>query len=220
MRCRRWPLLCLTLLLATLWPRAEAQPRAWSLDPVHTRIVFAIDHAGFSKALGTFSGIQGTLAFDPDDWTSARLEVRIPLSSLELGDAKWNRAALAANLLDAGSHPEARFTSTRVEPVDERRATVHGLLTLRGETREVALDVVVNAVKRYPLPPFRRTAGFSATTTLRRSDFGIDAWASLIGDNVQLRIEAEASQARAPADAAAATPDPPPLPAAEAESSP
>ena len=40
--------------------------------------------------------------------------------------------------------------------------------------------------------PFRRTAGFSATATLSRSDYGIDAWASMIGDNVEVRIEAEA----------------------------
>lgn len=187
-----------------------SKPEAYSLDPVHTRVLFAIEHAGFSQALGTVSGSTGSLLLDPGDWRSARLDVRVPLTRLDLGDARWNAAALAANLLDGERHPEAHFVSTRVEPIVDagtdqagtdpagtdpvRNADAHvcGELTLRGVTRPLCLQVTLNALKRYPLPPFRRTAGFSATTTLSRADFGIDAWSSLIGDEVQLRIEAEA----------------------------
>lgn len=91
-------------------------------------------------------------------------------------------------------------------------------------TREVTLAVTLNALKRHPLPPFRRTVGFSATATLSRSAFGVDGWASMIGDEVQLRIEAEAVRDRnagdpadtAPADTAPA--DAPGTPAAPADS--
>ena len=76
-------------------------------------------------------------------------------------------------------------------------------------TRDAALEVAFNALKRHPLPPFRRTAGFSATTTLSRRDFGIDAWPSVIGDAVELRIEVEATRARGAADADEADPEPP-----------
>lgn len=185
------------LLLAFACGSARAEPRAYALDPVHTRIVFAIDHAGFSKALGAVSGSTGTLRFDAGDWSSAHVEVEIPLVRLDLGDDAWNRAALARNLLDVEDHPVARFVSTRIEPVDASRAVVHGTLTLRGVSREVALDVVLNAAKRYPLPPFRRTVGFSATAAISRADFGITAWKSVIGDRVELRIEAEAARTRA-----------------------
>jgi len=186
---------CLLLALACGGLRAE--PRTYALDPVHTRIAFAIDHAGFSKALGTVSGSTGTLRFDPADWNGAHVEVEIPLARLDLGDDAWNRATLARNLLDAGEHPVAKFVSTRVEPVDATHAVVHGTLTLRGVARDVALDVALNAAKRHPLPPFRRTVGFSATTAISRADFGITAWKSVIGDRVELRIEAEATRARA-----------------------
>lgn len=213
-----WLMACLAVLALATAGHAHAQARTWALDPVHTRVVFAIDHAGFSKSLGTFSGATGTLAFDPDGWDDARLEVSIPIASLDLGDDKWNRATLARNLLDADTHPTARFVSTRIEPLDARRAIVHGLLTLRGATREVALDVTVNAVKRHPMPPFRRTAGFSATTTISRSDFGIDAWKSMVGDSVELRIEAEATLARGGTDGDA--PDPPPAADADTPSEP
>lgn len=172
-------------------------PPTWSLDPVHTRVVFAVDHAGFSKAIGTVSGSRGELRFEPGDWANARLDVEVPVTRIDLGDADWNEATLAPRLLDAQRHPWARFVSTYVEPVDATHARVCGELTLRAVTQPLCLDVTVNAVKRHPMPPFRRTAGFSATGTLSRSAFGIDAWSSMIGDTVELRIEAEAVRSRA-----------------------
>ncbi|WP_425563059.1 YceI family protein [Luteimonas vadosa] len=186
-------------LLAIAGARA-AGAETYALDPVHTRVQFAVDHAGFSKALGTVSGSSGVLRFDPEDWGTAMLRADIPLSRLDLGDEKWNRATMARNLLDVENHPVARFVSTRVQPLSPGRACVFGDLRLRGVTREVVLDVRLNGLGRHPLPPFRRTVGFSATTTLSRSDFGITAWQSVIGDRVDLRIEAEATRSRARLD--------------------
>ncbi|TKS53397.1 polyisoprenoid-binding protein [Luteimonas yindakuii] len=184
---------CLLVLLQAV-PAMAAE--RFALDPVHTRVMVAIDHAGYSRAIGTVSGSTGVLEFDPADWRQARLEARVPLQRLDFGDAAWNRAVAAANLLDADRVPEAVFVSTHVEPVSDDEAIVHGQLTLRGVSRPLALQVRMNALKRTPLPPFRRTAGFSATGTLSRSDFGIDAWPSMIGDAVELRIEAEAFASR------------------------
>ncbi|UNK51113.1 YceI family protein [Lysobacter sp. S4-A87] len=173
-----------------------APPETWSLDPVHTRVLFAVEHAGFSHALGTVSGSTGTLVFDRDDWKSARLDVQVPLQRLDLGDGKWNKAVLAANLLDAQRYPVAHFVSATVEPVDVDHAKVCGELNLRGVSKPLCMDVTLNAVKRHPLPPFRRTAGFSATASLSRADFGMTAWKNVIGDRVDLRIEAEALRDR------------------------
>lgn len=183
-----------TLVAAVAWMASpvSAAPARYELDPVHTRVLFAVSHAGFSQALGTVSGSIGTLQFDPQDVSTARLEVSVPMQRLDLGDADWNRAALGTRLLDAQRWPQARFISTRIEPLGPDRFRVHGQLTLRGVTREVPLEVTFNALRRHPLPPFRRTAGFSAAASLSRSDFGIDAWPSSIGDRVELRIEAEA----------------------------
>ena len=209
----RWTGSCLAVLLAAtacVPLAASAEPARYALDPVHTRLVFSLSHAGYSQAIGTISGSTGTLVFDPDDWRQARVEVEVPLARLDLGDEKWNAAALGAGLLDGKDHPVARFVSTRVESVDPTHAAVFGNLTLRGVTREVKLDVTLNQVKRYPLPPFRQVAGFSATTSIDRRDFGIDAWSNrVIGDRVELRIEAEAERIHdgaATADGTMATP--------------
>ena len=182
----------------------DAEP--YRLDPVHTRVVLAIDHAGFSKAIGTVSGSTGTLWTNGEDWTDARVDVSVPLDRLDFGDADWNRAVAARGLLDSARHPVAHFVSTQVEPVDAERARVHGTRTLRGVTRDVTLEAVRNGARRHPLPPFRRTVGFSATAMLSRAEFGIDAWRSMIGDAVELRLEVEATRTRSGDDTAPEAP--------------
>ena len=184
--------------------------QTFALDPVHTRVMFSVSHAGFSNPMFTIAGTTGTLVFDPDDWTKAHVEARIPVSGLELTDAKWRNAVLGGKFLDASRFPEARFVSTRIEPVDATHAKVHGTLTLHGVSGEVQLDVVFHQLMRHPLPPFRRTAGFSATGTVSRKAFGITDWPSVVGDAVALRIEAEGTRARASGEPQAADTEPAP----------
>ncbi|RZZ84651.1 YceI family protein [Pseudoxanthomonas winnipegensis] len=197
----------LCLLVALAMPGAAwAASETYQLDPVHTRVLFSVSHAGFSQAMGTVSGSTGLIEFDPDDWSRARVQVSVPLDRADLGDAAWNKAVAASNLLDVKDHPRAEFISTRVMPRGGDHFDVVGQLTLHGITREVTLAVTFNQLKRHPLPPFRRTAGFSATTTLSRAAFGIDAWPSVIGDAVQLNLQVEATRTREALEPAAATP--------------
>ncbi len=191
------PTLC---LLGMIWTGpAAAKPETYSLDPVHTRIAFQVSHAGFSNPIGTFSGSSGTLIFDEDDWSSTRLEVHIPIDSLNLGDAKWQGKILDATFFNSKKFPEAHFVSTAVEKTGENQARLTGDLTLHGVTRPVTLEVTLNALKRHPLT-FRKTAGFSATATLSRKDFGMSAWEKVVGDQVRLIIEAEAARSHDKAD--------------------
>lgn len=176
---------------------ASAKPRHYRIDPVHTRVMFRVDHAGLSKAMGSVSGITGELRFDRDDPTKSELDVRIPLATLELGDARWREAVLDNTFLDAGTFPEARFVAQRVEAGADGRLQVHGELSLRGVSRALVLDARLNAVKRHPLT-LKRSIGFSATARLRRSDFGMDAWRRVVGDTVELLIEVEAQRTRSP----------------------
>lgn len=187
---------------------AEAKSATYHLDPVHTRVMFAVSHAGFSHALGTVSGSSGTLEFDPAEWSRAKLSVSVPLTRIDLGDAGWNRAASAHGLLDVAGHPVATFVSTRVEPKDPQHANVCGTLALHGVERDTCLAVTFNQLKHHPMPPFRRTAGFSATATISRKAFGINAWPSVIGDDVEFRIEAEAVRGADADDELPSAPDP------------
>lgn len=163
----------------------------FTIDPVHTRVLVGVEHAGFSRALGTASGATGTLAFETG-WKDARVDVQVPLDRLDFGDATWNRAV--QGLLDTPRHPRARFVSERVTPRDATHAEICGTFTLHGVSKPLCLDATLNSVKRHPLPPFRRTAGFSATARLDRFDHGVSAWPSVIGRDVEIRIEVEANR--------------------------
>ena len=76
------------------------EPVRYAIDPVHTRVLFEIDHAGFSKAIGTVSGSEGSLLFDADDWSSAKLEVTVPMQRLDMGDSGWTASVFAPRFLD------------------------------------------------------------------------------------------------------------------------
>jgi polyisoprenoid-binding protein YceI len=178
------------LPLALLMP-ALAIAEDFAVDPVHTRVMVAVEHAGFSRALGTVSGSNGRVSFD-DGWAGAQVDVTLPLDRLDFGDAGWNRAV--RGIIDTGRFAQARFVSEAITPRDASHAQVCGRLTLHGMTRPLCMDATLNALRRHPMPPFRRTAGFSATAHLDRFDYGIDAWPTVIGRDVEIRIELEASR--------------------------
>ena len=183
--------LLLSAMMALGAMPVSAKTASYALDPVHTRIAFQVSHAGFSNPIGSFSGSTGHLEFDDKDWSTARLDVRVPLASLNLGDSKWQQKILDSTFFNASKFPEARFVSTQVKMSDAQHGSVVGDLTLHGVTHPVTLSVTLNALKRHPLT-LKKTAGFSATATLSRKDFGISAWEHLVGDQVQLILEVEA----------------------------
>jgi polyisoprenoid-binding protein YceI len=191
--CRSTPhvVALLALVLAAAAPEARAERQHFRLDPVHTRVAFQVSHAGFSNPMGTFAKASGTLDFDPDDWTTARVEVDLPIATLDLGDAAWQGKILDRTFFDATRFPTARFVSTRVERGAGQHARVTGALTLHGVTQPLVLEVDLNALRRHPLT-FKRTAGFSARGQLSRKAFGMSAWERVVGDVVTLVIEAEA----------------------------
>lgn len=198
---------CFLALAGLLVPAAALAQEAvdFAVDPVHTRVLLAVDHAGFSHALGTVPGTTGRVRF-AEGWAGAEVDVAVPLRAIDFGDEKWNDAV--RDLLGTDRHPQARFVSRTVTPRDAREARICGDLTLAGTTREVCLDATFNALKRHPMPPFRRTVGFSATATLDRTAFGLDRWASMVGRDVELRIELEASRGIGAPAAAPASSEP------------
>jgi polyisoprenoid-binding protein YceI len=187
---------CFALPLLLLTGAVAAKPEHFRIDPVHTRVAFQVSHAGFSNPVGSFSQSVGELDFDPDDAAADRVDVRIPIATLDLGDESWQGKILDGTFFDAKKYPEARFVSTHVEKTGDTAYTIEGTLTLHGVSHPVRLQATFNALRHHPLT-FRRTIGFSASGTLKRSDFGMTSWSSLVGDEVRLLIEVEAQKSTA-----------------------
>ena len=170
---------------------ASAAPITYTFDTTHSRVTFYVNHFGFSNSVGEFKIADGTFTFDNDDWSKSKVDARIPVQSLELGESKWNGHVLSADFLEAAKYPEIIFVSKKVEKVDATHGKLHGDLTIKGVTKPVVLDLTVNKVGEHPM---RKTqaAGFTATVTVRRSEFGVVAYVPAVADDVVIRIEVEA----------------------------
>ena len=169
---------------------ATAAPETWRFDPVHSQIVFSVEHQKFSNALGRLHVKEGWFRFDENDWSTARVDVVVDLASVDLGDAKWNDAGRSGALLDTARWPTARYTSRSVERIDATHGLIHGDLSFRGETKPLDVAFTLNRVANDPYL-FKRKAGFSATAMLTRQDFGMTRYADVVGATVALRIEIE-----------------------------
>ena len=190
-------LLTFCAALASFVPAAQArQAPTWAFDPVHSQVVFFVDHLGFSKAIGRAHVGAGTLVFDPDDWSSASVDVSVALDTLDMGEAKWTGTVLSSQFLDAKRWPDARFRSRSVEKIGTDGLRVQGTLSLHGHEQPLTREVTVNRGGRDPYA-FRSKVGFSARTTLDRFAFGIERFRDVVGADVELRIEAEVVRSKA-----------------------
>jgi polyisoprenoid-binding protein YceI len=173
---------------------AFATPEAYVFDPSHSQIVFSYDHLGYSTGYGMFSGIEGQVQFDPQDPAASSVTVEFPVKSMLTGWQARFEHFMSADFFDATDDEMVSFKSTGVEVTGEKTAKITGDLTLNGVTKSVVLDAVLNQAGEHPMEK-KMWAGFSATTTLLRSDYGLGAYAPFIGDEVALVISVEASKA-------------------------
>lgn len=170
-----------------------AKPVAYQIDPTHTATVFTWDHFGFSKPSGNFSNIQGTIHVDNEKPSQSSVNVEIDINSLNT-----NVKALDEHLLkdpkffDAANFPKATFKSTKVETKDKKNFKITGNLTLKGVTKPVVLNAVLNKQANHPMANVP-AIGFDATTSFKRSDFNIAEYVPNVGDKIAIKITTEAT---------------------------
>ncbi len=164
----------------------------YKLDPSHTDVLVQWNHMGFSNPTAHFGNADGTLVYDAADVGKSSVEVTLPLSGLNSFTAKFDEHLRSADFFDAAKFPTATFKSTKVEAAGTNKLSVTGDLTVKGVTKPVVLDVTVNGAGEHPMMKVP-SVGFDATTTIKRSDFGIGAYAPAVSDDVKIRITTEAS---------------------------
>jgi polyisoprenoid-binding protein YceI len=187
---RRLRTFALVFALATASP-AFAAPVAYAIDANHTQVLFTYSHFGLSNITGRLGDVTGTFAFDADDPAASSIAVAVPMASLSMGVPKLDDHLKSADFFDVATHPTATFTSTRVTAAGPGRLAVAGDLTIHGVTRPVVLDVTINRIGEHPMSK-TPAVGFDATTTIRRSEFGVGRMVPNVGDEVRIRITLEA----------------------------
>jgi polyisoprenoid-binding protein YceI len=180
----------IALSAATMLGGAPARAADYTIDPTHTHFLFMVDHLGFSKMIGLFTGITGTFSFDPANVAASKVKVTIKTDSLSTQFGPRDADLKGADWFNVTEFPEMTFTGTSYAKTDEHTGTITGNLTLLGVTKPVTLDVTFNKAGVRPTDK-KQAAGFSATGKFKRSDFGMKTYIPYIGDEVAVIIETE-----------------------------
>jgi polyisoprenoid-binding protein YceI len=171
----------------------------YDIDASHSGVVFGWNHFGFSNPTARFDQIEGSVLLDQADLTKSSISVTLPLTSLDTGVAKLDEALKSPDFLDATRYPTITFKSTKVEKTGENSLKIIGDLTVHGVTKPVTLDAKVNKIGLFEIPGVvkAQTAGFDATTVIKRSDFGVARYVPAVSDEIPVRITLDAKQAPA-----------------------
>lgn len=170
---------------------AEVQAGTYTLDASHGKITWSIDHMGFSTYIGQFINVSADLTLDPANPSASTLTASVPLADVAPNDEALKAHLQTPDFFNTAEFPTATFAATSivVDPGNASRADVRGNLTLHGVTRSVTLDVKFNQAGVFMRGPYR--VGFDGKATIKRSEFGIDKYLPLLGDEVELHIEGE-----------------------------
>jgi polyisoprenoid-binding protein YceI len=165
----------------------------WKIDPAHSSAQFVVRHMMITNVRGGFSGVQGTVVYDPDDLSSSSIDVNIDKKTLSTGDATRDTHVKSPDFLDVEKYPTITFKSKKITK-DGDGLKVIGDLTIHGVTKEVVLNVE-GPTEEQKDPWGNIRVGASATTKIKRSDFGLTWNAALetggimLGDDLKLELD-------------------------------
>ena len=185
----------LVLALGLLGNAAFAKTTPYEIDSNHTQVQFTYNHFGFSDITDRFMQVTGEFNLDAADPTKSSISVSIPIAGLDTGVAKLDEHLKSPDFFDAAKFPTATFKSTKVEAAGTGKLKVSGDLTIHGVTKPVVLDVTINRIGEHPMMKVP-SAGFDASVTLSRSDFGMANYVPAVSDAVKLQITMEAHAAK------------------------
>jgi len=169
---------------------SELRSGEYTLDPEHAYVHFTVGHLGLSKIVGRFNTVSGSLDFDPNAVTDLRLQGIMEADSIDVNNDELEATLKERAWFDAQTFPQIIFTSTSVVQTDNGSLDITGDLSLRGVTRAIVLNARFNGGADNFLSG-KYTLGFSATTSIKRSDFGIDTFAALIGNDIDIELHGE-----------------------------
>jgi len=189
----------ITGFLALAAPMALAQYSTWTSDPAHSEVDFSIRHGGVSNVHGRFGNVVATLVYNATDVTKSTVTATIDVDTVDTGVSPRDSDLKTASFFEVSKFPTATFTSTSVVK-NGNKLTVSGNFTLHGVTKPIVLDVDGPSTPAENGMYHKTHSGFTATTTLSRTAFGIgtNVPPALVGDEVKLTIEVEIVKQDAP----------------------
>lgn len=167
----------------------------WTIDPAHTSVEFAVKHLMITTVKGRFTGVSGTVRTDDQGAAGGDADVVIDAASIDTREPQRDAHLRSADFLDVEKFPTLTFRSTRLFNLSGGSFKLAGALTIHGVMREVVLDVTSEGRTKDPWGGER--AGFTATTRINRSDFGLrwnqalEAGGFVVGEEVKISLDVE-----------------------------
>jgi polyisoprenoid-binding protein YceI len=188
--------------MTTAIPTQQQSTTTWNIDPAHTLVEFSAKHMMITTVKGRFAEVRGTITLDADRPEASSVAIELAAASLDTRTEQRDQHLRSADFLEVESHPLITFRSRRIEGLRLTEGTefrIVGDLTIRGITREAALDATYEGRGRDPWGGER--VSFSATTKLDRRDFGLtwnaalETGGVLVSNEIKIHIEAQAVRA-------------------------
>lgn len=175
------------LLLAV---SAAAEVQTWQIDPNHTAAQFSVRHMGISTVRGAFTKVSGSAQYDPADPSKTAVEATIDAASVDTRVTMRDDDLRSPNYFEVAKYPTITFKSKSVQDAGAGKLKIVGDLTIHGVTKEVALDVDGPSAPVTD-PKGNSHVGASASTTVKRTDFGVGSSNPMIGEDITITIDVE-----------------------------
>jgi polyisoprenoid-binding protein YceI len=168
----------------------------YQLDPAHSGAHFSVRHMMIATVRGQFSGLSGTLQYDPANSEASEVDVTIDVNTITTNEAQRDAHLKSADFFDVEKYPAITFQSKSVTDLKDGRGSVVGDLTMHGVTKEVLLDIdEISPEVKDPWGNLR--VGFNAHTKIKRSEYGLH-WNStletggvMVSDDVNVTLDVQ-----------------------------
>lgn len=173
----------------------NAQTTNWGFDASHSNVRFAVSHMVISEVEGNFGTYDGTVTTTKDDFSDAKINFTIDVSSVNTNDEKRDKHLRNEDFFNVAKYPEIVFTSTSMKALGNNKYKVTGDFTMNGVTKEITLDAKYGGTVTDPWGNTK--AGFKVTTTIDRTDWGLkynsklDTGGLMIGEEIEIVCKME-----------------------------
>ncbi len=186
--------LTLALALASVLPTTARAADTYSVDPVHSAVLFKVKHANTSTAWGRFNAISGSFSLDPEHPSTSNLNFTVKVDSVDTNSEARDSHLKGPDFFNAAQYPEITFTSKDVQKAPDRPHAykVSGTLSFHGETKPLTITLV--SVGSGKDMRGNAIAGIDTHFTIKQSDFGIAEKPGAIGDEVTVFVSIEGTK--------------------------
>jgi polyisoprenoid-binding protein YceI len=173
---------------------APAGAGSWTVDPVHSTVLFKIKHLGTSWAYGRFDDVTGSFTFDADKVENSKVEIAIKTSTIDTNNGQRDEHLRGPDFFDVKQFPSATFKSKSIAKKGDHAIAVTGDLAIHGTTKSVTIDMEHIGSSNHPMAGPR--TGFYGSISIKRSDFGLNYGPDVLGEDVELTLSIEGTQAK------------------------